>query len=213
MKKRFSRRSSRRKGERKVTSGFYRYPAPIVIPLNQAIRVQMRNLITVTSSVGGIISGMIPCDPSAVLAAPFAAGAMFNEWSSWAALFSAIKCVQLECTFMPSSSDEVKGDASIGVAIAGNLTSIANFATSYLAAMDNGDSHHWNPVLDTSGRGIYHSIRHRPSLNWGGTSTPASSSAVYAGAVGGIGMYASTAVSLNLFTIRVVGTYLLSNRS
>lgn len=87
MKKRFSRRSSRRKGERKVTSGFFRYPAPIVIPLNQAIRVQMRNLITVTSSVGGIISGMIPCDPSATLAAPFAVGAMFNEWSSWAALF------------------------------------------------------------------------------------------------------------------------------
>lgn len=199
--------------ERKVMSGFFKYPAPISIPLNQVIRVQLRNLITVTSNGSGVIAGMIPCDPSATLAAPFAAGALFPEWTNFGTLFSGIKCVQLECTFMPSSSDEVKGDASIGVAIAGNLTSISNFATSYIATMDNGDSQHWNPTLDTSGRGVYHSIKHRKSLLWGGTATPASSAAVYAGAVGGIGMYASTAVSLNLFSIRVVGTYLLSSRS
>jgi len=174
---------------------------------------QFRNLITVTSSVGGVVSGMIPCDPSATLGAPFAAGALFNEWTSIATLFSAIKCIQLECYARSGSSDEVKGDASIGIAIATNLTSIANFATSYLATMDNADSQVYNPVLDTTAKGAYHALKHRPSLNWGGTSTPASSSAVYAGAVGGIGFYGSTAVSLQVMTIQVVGTYLLSQRS
>jgi len=202
-----------RKKEKKVMSGRYLYPAPIVISQNQAIRWQFRNLITVTSSVGGIVSGMIPCDPSAVLAAPFAAGAMFPEWTNVATFFSAVKCIQLECYFQPASSDEVKGDSSIGVAIASNLTSISNFATSYVATMDNGDSQTWNPILDQSGRGIYHSLKHRPSLLWGGVATPASSAAVYAGCPGGIGMYQSTAVSLLVYTIRVVGTYLLSVRS
>lgn len=156
---------------------------------------------------------MIPCDPSATLGAPFASGAMFNEWSTVATLFSAIKCIQLECHIEPSSSDEVKGDSSIGFAIASNRTSIANFATTYLATVDNADSQRWVPTLDTSGRGRYHSLRHIPSLQWGGTATPASSAAVYAGAVGGIGFYGSTAANLQCFTILVVGTYWLSNRS
>lgn len=211
--RRTKRQGKRSQGGKSVRSGSRNYPAPITIPLNDSKVFQFRNLITVTSNGSGVVAGMIPCDPSATLAAPFASGALFNEWSTVATLFSAIKCVQLECQFEPSSSDEVKGDSSIGFAIAGNLTAISNFATSYLATVDNADSQRWNPVLDTSGRGRYHAIRHRPSLNWGGTATPASSAAVYAGAVGGIGMYGSTAISLQVFTILVVGTYVLSNRS
>jgi hypothetical protein len=213
MRRNSQRQNKKKGGAKTLRSGIRNYPAPHIVSLNQSHVFQLKNLITVTANGSGVIAGMIPCDPSATLAAPFASGAMFNEWTNIATLFSAIKCIQLECHFEPSSSDEVKGDSSIGIAIAGNLTSISNFATSYLATVDNADSQRWNPILDTSGRGRYHSIRHRPSLNWGGTATPASSAAVYAGAVGGIGMYGSTAVNLQAFTILVVGTYLLSNRS
>jgi len=215
-----SQRSNRRKksgqkrrGPKKFRSGTYSYPAPIALPPTRSYTIQLSNLITVTSNVGGNISGYIPCDPSAILAAPFAAGAMFPEWTLIAQLFSAIKCVQLECHLSPASSDEVKGDTNIGVIIASNMTSISNFATSYTAISDNADRQTWNPILDQSGRGRYHALRHRPTLQWGGTSTPASSAAVYAGAVGGIGFFGTGAVSLLTFTVMVVGTYRLSQRS
>jgi len=213
--KKFYKKPKKRSERKTVTSGYGRYPSPISKPLNQAIVFQFRNLIAVTSNGSAVVSGTIPCDPSAILAAPFAAGAMFPEWASnIQPLFSSVKCIQLECFFQPSTVDEVKGDSTLGVAIAGNLTSIANFAISYLATMDNGDSQDWNPMLDTSGRGRYHAIRHRKSLLWGGTATPASSAAIYAGAPGGIGVYGSfPAINSQVFTIRVVGTYLLSSRS
>jgi len=209
------RNGSRRRGGRKLlASGTNKYPAPKRYVGASTIVFQFRNLITVTSNGSAIISGFIPCDPSATLAAPFAPGAMFNEWTSVATLFSQIKCLQLECHFSPASADDVKGDTSIGVVIAGNLTSISNFATSYVATMDNVDSQNWNPLMDHSGRGRYHAIRHRPTLAWGGTSTPASSAAIYAGCVGGIGMYGSfNANATNFFNILVVGTYLLAQRS
>jgi len=208
------RRESKRKPRRKrqIVSGYQQYPAPYKV-VNKTYVIQFRNLITVTSNGSGVISGMIPCDPSATLSAPFASGALFPEWTNVAALFSAIKCIQLECTFVPSTSDEVKGDSQFGVSIAHNRTSISNFATSYAATEDNEDSQTWNAILDQSGRGRYHAFRHLKSLNWGGTATPASSAAVYAGAVGGIGMYCSTAVSLQLFTVHVCATYVLGQRS
>jgi len=207
------RRSGKSRRPKTLRSGTYAYPAPVTLTPNRTYMLQFSNTITVTSTVGGIISGMIPCDPSAILAAPFAVGAMFPEWTNAATLFSAIKCVQLECHFSPSSSDEVKGDSSIGIAIASNRTSISNFAVSYIAVSDNTDRQLWNPTLDTSGRGRYHALKHNKSLLWGGVATPASSAAIYAGCVGGIGMYGSTAVSLQLFTIVVVGTYLMSQRA
>jgi len=208
-------KSKKKKGGGKglVKVGFQLYPKPYKMPPTNTFLMQFRNLITITANGSGVVSGMLPCDPSATLAAPFASGAMFNEWTNVAALFSQIKCLQLECTFQSSSQDEVKGDSSIGMAIASNLTSISNFATSYLATMDNAESQSWPFIMDQSGIGRYHSMRHKRSLNWGGTATPASSAAIYAGCVGGIGIYCSTAINLQCATVMVVGTYLLSQRS
>jgi len=207
-------KSERKKGgKRLVKVGYNLYPQPYRMPATNTFLIQFRNLITITANGSGVVSGMIPCDPSATLAAPFASGAMFTEWTNVASLFSQIKCLQLECTFYPSSQDEVKGDTSIGMAIATNITSISNFATSYVATMDNAMSQSWPFIMDQSGIGRYHALKHKKSLAWGGTATPASSAAIYAGCVGGIGIYCSTAISLQCATVMVVGTYLVSQRS
>lgn len=203
MRRRSSRRSNRRA-----------FPSPFRMPPTRQQIFQFRNLITCTSNGSGIISGMIPCDPSATLAAPFAAGAMFNEWSSVATLFSQIKCIQLECWFHANTTDEVKGDIQTGLAMATNITSISNFATSYLATADNADSQLWTSLNDNSGRPRYHALKHRRSLGWGGVATPAASAANYIGCVGGIGIYGSSyVINTQYFTIKVVGTYRLAQRS
>lgn len=158
------------------------------------------------------MDGTIPCAPESVLAAPFPAASLFPEYSSISTLYSHIKCIQLEITFMPCTSDEVKGDATIGLVISGNL--MRNGAPgSYAGAVDNGDSQSWNPVLDVSGRGRYHAIKHRPSLQWN-VSTTTGNTVNYSGCPGGIAMFGSGFLpSTAVFTALVVGSYLVSSRS
>jgi hypothetical protein len=213
-------RRARRKGGRKsrpsrgrmITSGYRSYPGPVTIPLNQRLMLQFRNIITVTSSAGGIVDGTIPCNPAAILAAPFPAAALFPEWTDVSPLFAQVKCVQLECTYR-SCYVETKGDTLMNLGISGNLQSNGN-PGSYTVVIDNGDSQTWTPTLDTACRGAYHAIRHLPSLQWAAIASPFPSGNNYIGCPGGIGCYGSGyPVSTQLFNIHVVGTYLFQSRT
>jgi hypothetical protein len=211
-KRRPTGRKSRPRRERKIASGYQLYPAPLSIPLGNSVRIQLRNIITVTSDGSGVVNGTIPCNPAATLSAPFPSAALFSEWTNWSTVFAQVKAVQLECTFR-SAYVETKGDTITNLAISGNLQS--NGAPgSYAVVIDNGDSQTWPLTLDTAGVGRYHAIKHKKSLQWAAIASPFPSGNNYVGCPGGIGMYGSSyPVSTHLFDILVVGTYLLSSRT
>lgn len=194
-----------------VMSEYRRYPGPIEIPLNQSYMIQLRGFFGATTDGSGNIAGMIPCDPSATLSSVFGSVAMFNQWSSWVVLFRNIKCVAFEVKMLPCYTDEVKGDIAHALIVSGNLQAQIT-ASNYGGLSDNTDSQLYNPTLDTASKGLYHSIRHRKSLQWADVNTPVPGG--YAGCPGSISFYgAGFPASTQLVLIHVTGTYLLSNRT
>jgi hypothetical protein len=169
-------------------------------------------VVNVTSNGSGLIAGFIPCDPSSTLSSTFQTVAMFTEWSSLAALFSQIRCVQLEVTFVPLSLDEVKGDTTYSISISSNLQ-VATTPGSYGVVDDNCDSQLYPFATDTSGRGRYHALRHSPKLGFSSIGTPASST-IYSGCPGAIQIFASPLANSTIYlSCQIVGTYDLMSRS
>lgn len=198
--------------QRFVMSGYQRYPAPLRLPPTRRYRMQLRNVVNITSNGSGVISGAIPCDPSVTLSATFQSVAMFTEWTSLAGLFSLVRCIQLECTFLPLSLDEVKGDVNGSLSISSNLQ-VASAPGSYGLTDDNTDSQLYPFTGDTSGRGRYHAVRHRPTLTFMVVGTP-SSSTIYSGCPGSIGIFCNPVAASTIYmSVQIVGTYEFMSRS
>jgi hypothetical protein len=189
------------------------YPLMIRLPPSQKYTIQLRNQVNATSNGSGILAGFLPCDPSATLSATFQSVTQFTEWSSLTALFSQIRCLQYCARFYPATTDEVKGDILPVLAISGNLQ-LATAPGSYNITADNTDSQIYPFLLDTSGKGRYHSFNHdRKRLEYSSTGTP-SSSTIYSGCPGAIQVYASgLPINTVSLTIHIVGTYQLMSRS
>ncbi len=195
-----------------ITSNFMRYPAPIREALTQSIRIQLRNVAVLSSDGSGNVATYVPCDPSVNFSSALGGGTQFPEWSTWATLFSHVKCVQLEL-ILKSATTETKGDVTNTLALSGNLQLSAS-PTTYQGVMDNVDSQIYAVMFDTANRGCYHAIRHRKTLEWASTNTPTPSSDIYTGCPGsiqifGTGFQASTA----LCNVQINATYVLSIRS
>jgi hypothetical protein len=206
-------RQRKGRGMQVVTLGTRKYPTPATINLNRVVKMQFRNFITITSNGSGIVNGILPCSPLATLAAPFPVSAMFPEYAAYSALYANVKCVQFEATFYAATSDEVKGDTSIGMAISSNLQT-ATAPGSYSVIADNGDSQLWPSLLDTTASGRYHAFKHGRGLLWAASGTPVPDSNAYAGCPGGIGVYGSGYANSTLIaTVTVVGTYLFKSRA
>ncbi len=205
-------RRSKKKEVKMITSNFQRYPAPIRESLSQSIRIQLRNVAVLSSDSSGNVATYVPCDPSVNFSSAFGGGTQFPEWSSWAGLFSHVKCVQLEL-ILKSATTETKGDYTNALALSGNLQ-LASAPGSYQGVLDNVDSQIYAVMFDTANRGCYHAIRHRKSLEWASTNTPVPSTDNYIGCPGGIQLFGSGFQnSIGLCNVQVIGTYLLSIRS
>lgn len=200
-----------------VLSSDRKYPGPLVLQPTSITTIQLRSVFSASSDGSGIFKGVIPADPSATLSSYFGSVTMFSEWTTWTNLFNQVKCVQLEVKILPTTSDEVKGDAQPGVVIGSNLISIA-VPSIYGSVSDNPDSQIWTPLNDNSGKGRYHSMHHFRRLGWANTNDPSPKDLagvpLYIGCPGGIAIYGSGfAVSTQIFLFQAVGTYLLSNRT
>jgi hypothetical protein len=190
-------------------NGGRRYPGPITIPLNQVVTVQLCGTAALLSNGSGVIAGVIPCDPTTTLSAPFTSGVMFPQFSSWNLLFSQVKCVQLDVVIVPATVDEVKGDVDAVLAIAGQLSNTTT-PSSYADLNNNSDSQTYPVLLDTRGLGRYHSIRHTQDLLWASSVSPVPTPSLYAGCPGGIGLYGSGfPLSSSIGSLRITGTYRL----
>jgi hypothetical protein len=189
------------------------YPAPLPRSLNQRFRISLSNFFGAVSNCSGILAGVIPCDLSVTLTSAFGSVTMFPEWSSWAALFSQVRCVQLEIRCIPIYVDEVKGDSNNGLLLAGNLQS-TTVPSTYQTLSDNADVQSWNPITDTGGQGRYHAISHSKLLGFTASSTPVPSANNYMGCPGGIAFYGSGyTAGINVTNIIVTGHYELMNRT
>lgn len=196
-----------------VLSGYHRYPAPIKMPLSQQFRMQLSGAVGISTNSSGVIAGVLPCDPSVTLAAPFTATAMFAEWSNLLALFTQVKCIQLDVRIVPNQVDETKGTLDAVVAIAGNLQ-VTTTPSAISDLSDNPDCQLYPVLLDTAGVGRYHAIRHTNRLIFSSTASPNPSSSIYTGCPGGIAFYGSgLPVSTQLMNILYYGTYVFSTRS
>ncbi len=205
-------RRPRSKREAKIRSGFQLYPAPIRESLSQSIRIQLRNVAVLSSDGSGNVAAYVPCDPSVSFGSALGGGTQFPEWSSWAGLFSHVKCVQLEL-ILKAATTETKGDITNSLALSGNLQLGASPA-SYQGVLDNVDSQIYPVMFDTAGTGCYHAIRHRKSLEWASTNTPFPNSDIYSGCPGAIQIFGTGfQASVALCNVQVVGTYTLSIRS
>lgn len=193
-----------------VTNGNRRYPGPITIPLNQALMIQVGGVTALSSSAGGIIAGVLPCDPTATLAAPFSVGVMFPQYSNWSLNFSRVRCVQLDINLVPVQANETKGDIDAVLAIAGNIQN-TTAPSSYADLINNSDSQIYPILLDDRGLGRYHAIRHTKALLWASSVSPVPTPSLYAGCPGGIAFYgAGFPASTQFGTIRITGTYMVS---
>jgi len=212
-----SRRPMRKKWggkKRKTTmSNHRRYPAPIQFELKQGFMVQMRNLVSMTTDGSGVLAGVVPCNPNATLSSAFGSVAIFSEWTNWAALFASVKCVQLE-VICKSKYVETKGDVPGVVVIGGNIQQGGSFPSTYATAADNTDSQTWNITNDTSGRGVYHAIRHLKKLMPAATNDPDPTGDAYIGCPGGIAFYGNALpITTSMMTVHIVGTYVVYSRT
>jgi hypothetical protein len=190
-----------------ITNGNRRYPGPITIPLRQVIMIQVSNSSALASNASGVIAGVIPCDPTATLSAPFTAAAMFPQFADWNLVLGQVRCVQLDVTVTPAQANETKGDINASLAIAGNVQNTTT-PSSYADVMNNSDSQIYPILLDDRGLGRYHAIRHGKELGYASSVSPVPTPSLYQGCPGGIGFYGSGfPVSTTIGALRITGTY------
>jgi len=174
-------------------------------------RVVMRGIANAGSSGGGVIASYIPFDPSATLPATFGGGAMFNEWSSFAALFGEVRLIKFEVQMCRVYADETKGDiwgplfyasSPFNTTVPANATGVA----------DNGDAQMWSILADQTGMNRYISVR-RKQLAWALTGTPAPGGGVQAGCDGSFIFYQnSLPPSSQIFNCLITGEYEFRSR-
>jgi len=171
--------------------------------------IQLRSALTCTTS-GTTLNTYLSFDPSSTTQAAFGSVGMFSEWSAIASLYARIKLVQFEITMSPAYLDETKGDIYTAIFLAASpIAALAN-PGSYNVVADNNDSILWNPVPDKSGVAKFFSYR-PTGLGWAPTSTPGGVTGL--GCPGSFIFYSNTLpLTSEIFTAKVVGTYLVDNR-
>lgn len=207
-------RNQRSRGRNRTVSAkcLPRYPAPFRQNLQTSITVVLTNNLPLTTDGSGVIQAIVPCNPNATTGSNLGAVSLFPEWASWATLFGAIKCIQLEITVMNTTLDETKGDVVGLLHFGGNLQT-ATAPSSVSVLEDNIDYQNWNILMDTSGTGRYHALRHK-QLAWAASSSPIPTGTIGAGCPGGIGLYASALpLSTTVGNVRVRGIYKLKSRT
>jgi hypothetical protein len=212
MKKRNGKRKPASERKRLIRSGYQLYPGPFRIPLSNSITLQLKSIVIGSTDSSGVFAAAVPCDPSATLSARLGGNAIFDEWTTIKALFSHVKCLQLEVVLRPCYV-ETKGDTVNNVAISGNLMIFTSTPTGFATVIDNADSQSYAATLDTANHGCYHAIRHKKSLLWGSVNGPTVTDS-YIGCPGGIQMYSSSLpTSTNFLNVMITGTYQFANRS
>jgi hypothetical protein len=212
MKKRKGKRPVPSERKRLIRSGFQMYPAPFRVPLSSSIILQLKSIVVGSTDSSGIFAAAVPCDPSATLGSRLGGGAIFDEWTTIKALFSHVKCLQLEVVLRPCYI-ETKGDIVNNVAVSGNLMIFTSTPSGFATVMDNADSQTYAATLDSANHGCYHSIRHRKTLQYGSVNGPTVTD-TYIGCPGGIQMYCSSLpTSTNFLNVAITGTYQFASRS
>jgi len=186
-------------------------PVPRSFNTAKPYLIQLRNIFSGVSNGSGLLAGSIPFDPSVTLGSPFGSVAIFDEWKSVAALFGRIKLKEFTISMTPAYIDETKGDTFGLMALCSNASGTIVTPSTYDQIADNADSVIWNPIRDQSGVAKVHSFRPR-GLGWASTATP--------GGVTGLGcpgqfliLASSLPNSSTILTFKLVGTYLVDNRT
>lgn len=177
--------------------------------MNRAQVMQFRQFLTCTTS-GTALNTYLSFDPSSTTTAAFGSNTLFGEWAYASALWARVKLLQFEITMTPSYIDDTKGDNFNSIAIAGvPLGTLAN-PGAYGTVIDNNDSIIWNPVSDRSGTAKYFSYK-TSGLGWGPVGSPGGTTGL--GCPGSFVFYGSNLpLTVEIFTCKVVGTYLLDGR-
>jgi len=186
--------------------------SPMTWPITRRTRIIMRGIANSVSSGAGVIASYIPFDPSATLPAALGGAAMFNEWSSWLALYGEVRLIRFEVQFCRVYADETKGDVWGPLFYASspfNTTAPANA----LGVADNGDAQMWSILSDQTGMNRFISVRRR-NLAWALTTTPAPSGGVQAGCDGSIILYQNSLPPASaIFNCLITGEYELRART
>jgi len=182
---------------------------PITLPMNRPYLLQMRQFLTCSTS-GTSLNTYLSFDPSSTTTAAFGSNTLFGEYAYISALWARIKLVQFEMTMTPSYIDDTKGDNYNSIAIASvPLGTLAN-PGAYGTVIDNNDSIIWNPLADKSGIAKFYCYKAK-GLGWGPISSPGGTTGL--GCPGSFVFFGSSLpLTLQLFTLKVVGTYLVDNR-
>jgi len=186
-----------------------RVPRPITINMNRQQLVQLRQFLTCTTA-GTTLNTYLSFDPSSTTTAAFGSNTLFAEWAYWSALYARVKIVQFEISMTPSYIDDTKGDNFNSIAMAG--IPLGNLATpgAYASVIDNNDSIIWNPVSDRSGVAKYFSYKFS-GIGWGPIGSPGGTTGL--GCPGSFVFYGSSLpLTVEVFSCKVVGTYLFDNR-
>lgn len=184
-------------------------PMPITLNMNRQTLIQLRGALTAVTS-GSTFNTYLGFDPSSSTTAGFGSATLFAEWSAIASLYARIKLVQFEIVMSPAYIDDTKGDVYTAMFIAASPVATLANPGSYATVADNNDSIMWNPVADKSGVAKYFSYKPR-GLGWGPVGTPGGTTGL--GCPGSFVFYSnSLPITIEIFTAKVVGTYLLDNR-
>jgi len=199
------RRSKR--GKRKVNMRFN----PQGFSASQSQRVRAVFVMTYSSNGSGVISGVIPFDPTST-------NLNITEFTSdWANLYTQYRLwgVRLRCfSAITSAIIETKSANYKPIALGFQFRSTASLATptSYAQVIDNQPSRMWAVASDTTPGGILMTQRTPNSINY--LETNASTSPGYAGAPGGFQFYGDTfTTTIPVFTVFMEVFYQLRSRS
>jgi len=186
-----------------------RVPSPRTIPMNRSLVIQMRQFLTCTTS-GTTLNSYLAFDPSSTTTAAFGSNTLFGEWAYVSALFARVKILQFDISMSPAYIDDTKGDIFDAIAIA--TTPVGTLANpgAYGTVIDNNDSIIWNPVADKSGVAKFYSYKFS-GLGWGPVGSPGGTTGL--GCPGSMVFFGSSLpLTSVIFSLKVVGTYLLDNR-
>lgn len=184
-------------------------PRPITMSESKRVVLQFRNYLQATTS-GTSLNSYIAFDPSSTTTATFGSSALFSEWSAVSTLFARVKVKQFEISMTPTYIDDTKGDNFNAVAIASVPLGTLATPNGYTSVCDNRDSVLWNPINDKSGVSKYFSAKIR-GLGWGPIGSPGGTTGL--GCPGSLVFFGnSLPTTVELFNLRVVGTYIFDGR-
>jgi len=205
-----SRRKNNRQRRRRSSGRDMKFN-PVGFNASQTQKVRSVFIMTYTADVSGVISGVIPFDPtSSFLNIP-------EFVSDWANLYTQYRLWGSRCRFVSAITSaiiETKSANYKPIAIGYQFRSTATLATpvAYSNVLDNQPSRIWNVASDTTPGGVVLSQKTPSSITY--LETNASTSPGNAGAPGGIQFFGDKFTPLiPIFTIFLEVFYQLRSRS